>query len=147
MSYSDSEMMELMGKLFKASPLPSQDLSQAWIYALGPETKDFSSNPNTGKWCIFGTKDNIDGLWDKVKAKVKTGHLVLAKTSTAYGADFFNGSFVICVYTRDWSDEAELKQSREVLRDAGFTEPLKYKRDIETINGVYGGDNEYLLTM
>jgi hypothetical protein len=147
MSYSDSEMMQLMGKLFQASPLPSKDLSKAWIYATSPDFQGFSSNEKTGKWCIFGTKDNIDGLWDKVKAEVQAGRLVLAKTSTAYGANFYNGNFVICVYTMDWSDEAALKQSRQVLREAGFTEPLKYKRDIETINGVYGGDNEYLLTM
>jgi hypothetical protein len=143
----DREMMALMGQLFKASALPSEDKSKAWIYAVGPETKDYSSNPKTGKWCIFAQSSDIDALWDKVKKEVQAGRLVLAKVSTVYGASHYDGNHVICVYTRDWSDEAELKQSREVLREAGFTSPLKYKRDEETRLGIYGGDNEYLITM
>jgi hypothetical protein len=33
--------------------------------------------------------------------------------------------------------------AREVLRDIGFFEQLGYKRDIETINGVYGTPDEW----
>ena len=44
--------------------------------------------------------------------------------------------YVICVYTRDWRNEAEVQQARQVLRSVGFSERLGYKRDSDTIAGI-----------
>ena len=43
---------------------------------------------------------------------------------------------VICVYTPDWQNVAEVRGVRDVLRKVGFSERLGYKRDIDTIAGV-----------
>jgi hypothetical protein len=50
---------------------------------------------------------------------------------------------VICVYRRDWRDDAAITAAREVLRALGFTEELGYKRDIETARGTYGSADEW----
>ena len=44
-------------------------------------------------------------------------------------------------------DMDDLKKSREVLRELGFTDPISYKRDVETMNHVYGTKDEFYVTM
>lgn len=53
--------------------------------------------------------------------------------SSAGGGGY--GRHVICIYTRDWQDVAEVQRVREVLRAAGFNERLGYKRDADTRAG------------
>ena len=137
----------MLDMLYKKSDKPSEDLSAYWHQAASPELKFFHSNEKTGKWCIFVDKSEVDAAWKKIQKAVKSNKLFLAKVSTATGRIRYGDTHVICVYTHDWTDETELKATREVLRKAGFIEPLKYKRDQQTRDGVYGGDNEYYLTM
>lgn len=40
---------------------------------------------------------------------------------------------LICVYTLDLEDKAEIARVRQVLREAGFGTSLGYKRDIDTM--------------
>jgi hypothetical protein len=39
-------------------------------------------------------------------------------------------------YTRDWRNEADVQQARQMLRSVGFTERLGYKRDSDTLAGI-----------
>ena len=70
-------------------------------------------------------------------ALVASDALLAAKVSTraAVAAGGY-ARHVICVYTRDWSNEADVQQARHVLRSAGFSECLGYKRDSDTIAGI-----------
>lgn len=140
------DYMELFKVLYAAADLPSKDRSCFWHQALSPAVKSFVSNDKTGKWCVMLTATEVDAAWAKIKAAVETNRLLCAKAATRLSSERHGGSFVICVYTADWSDEADLHQSRAVLRELGFEQPLRYKRDIETINNVYGTEDEWYLT-
>lgn len=58
---------ELFGRLFRASDLPSQDLSRAWHYTAAPSVNSFDCGVSTGKWCIFRGADEIDDAWNVVR--------------------------------------------------------------------------------
>lgn len=135
-------LLGLMQREF--NDLPSLDKSSAWKYAAQPGLKDFHSTDKTGKWCLNIPKESIDDAWQKVKLACAEGKLLVAKTSTALTSGRYP-TFLICVYTKNWEDMDDLNQTREVLREIGFTQPLKYKRDIETLNGVYGTPDEFYI--
>lgn len=124
--------------------IPSTDTSGWWLYAAQPNLKEFNSNGNSGKWCIFRTADTVDDAWQKIKEACEKSDLIVSKVSTALGAWKHDGNHVICVYNYSWEDENEIAQIRKTLHDIGFTEPLKYKRDIDTINRVYGDKEWYI---
>ena len=44
---------------------------------------------------------------------------------------------VICVYTYDWTDEADVLRIREELRKLGIINKVPYKSDQDTIEGKY----------
>lgn len=105
---------------------------QYWLFLEAPGQL-FKSSDHSGKWCIFRAPDEIDEAWRVVGELVTVGKLLAAKVSTAQALTF--GGYerhVICVYTRDWQDENEVQSARDVLRAAGFGEPLQYKRDADT---------------
>lgn len=135
---------ELFKYLFAHSEKPSEDKSTPWKRAANPTLKEFNSNEKTGKWCLVFSPQEIDDAWTKIHKATKDGKLLLAKCSTALGAMRF-GTHLVCVYTTDWQDSEDIQKTRETLRTLGFTQPLKYKRDIETINRVYNTDNEYYI--
>lgn len=116
---------------------PSQDNKNVWLQAAAPSLRSFESNERTGKWCIFRSEYEIDQAWATVKELAATEKLLLAKVSTAIGCRYHDGH-VICIYTLDWSDHADLMTVRQILRAAGFTEELGYKRDIDTARRIYG---------
>lgn len=127
-------------------PRPSLATHDYWLPALRNRCS-FYSTRKTGKWCIFRTTAEIDEAWERVYNAVERGDLHFAKVATLASARRHEGGHVICVFTRDWQDDAELDASRAVLRSIGFTEPLGYKRDIETMNDVYGTPDEWYRTV
>lgn len=133
----------LFGRLFVDSPLPSQNTATHWLYASTPSIKTFTSNDTTGKWCIFRSKPDIDKAWKKISTACASGKLAVAKCSTAASRGF--ASHVICVYTNNFNDTSDVMNVREVLRKLGFTEELGYKRDLDTIRGVYNCPEEWML--
>lgn len=128
------------------SPYPSKNLLEYWIrhYSDGNYPKHTELG---GKWLIFCSKEKVDETWEQIKEAQNMGQLGnISKVATARQ----NGKYknhVICVYTYDSTDEKDVLRVRESLRKLGFEKPLHYKRDIETINGVYGSSNEFLLTI
>ena len=74
---------------------------------------------------------------------VDGGEIVHAKVSGKVQASHFDNVFLICVYTCDWRDKADVMRVRKLLRDAGFVEELGYKRDADTRAGVYGTADEW----
>lgn len=138
-----TEQSRLGEQLFRRSERPSEDLSCSWHVRKSPGCKTFSSGDTTGKWCIFVPPADVDLAWTKIKDAVDGDKLLCAKVSTALRSMGRDGH-VICVYTRDWTDRQDLLRVREVLRSLGFVEELGYKRDIDTLNRIYGLGEWYL---
>lgn len=145
---SFNDKISLLMKILEReqNDLPSLDRSTYWKQVANPTLTEFRSNEKTGKWCLNFPKEEIDAAWDKVKQACNNGDLLLAKCSTAMSSGTPQyPDFLICVYTLDWSDSEDLQKAREVLRNLGFTQPIKYKRDLETINRVYGTEDEFYI--
>lgn len=114
---------------------PSTALDTPWLIHVAPG-EVFESTEDSGKWLIFRESRAIDDAWLQVLALVAAGALLCAKVSTRQSA--LLGGFpehVICVYTRRWRARKDVMRVREVLRSGGFTERLRYKRDIDTVRG------------
>ncbi len=122
-------------------PPPSVDWDHAWQFARSTH-EDFSLWPQgfAGKWCIFRGTHVIDDAWRLVEKAVSVNRLQLAKVSTVLSR---RDKHVICVYTRDWRDDADVNRARIVLLEIGFGDELGYKRDVETRAGVYGNEFEW----
>src|SRR5262249_57916631 len=43
----------------------------------------------------------------------------------------------LCVYTYDWTDQADVRRVRDQLRQLGITDPIPYKADHDTLAGHY----------
>jgi RNA binding exosome subunit len=99
---------------------------------------------------MFFPKKYNHPYWQKIKAAVEQGHLgEQAKVSTRSQASMppevrrkkearGDTRFVICVYTYDYEDRADVMRIRQVLRELGIQHPLIYKSDKETREGHYG---------
>jgi hypothetical protein len=125
---------------------PSTTLNEVWINAPGKSTKSFYSSSATGKWCIFPTEEEeADELWAKIKVLAEQDAFVLAKSSTIALRHRFP-SYVICVYTLDWKNEEDVMRVKDALRSGGIQHQLKYKRDVDTFNNVYGTPDEFIYT-
>ncbi len=139
-----SEQSRLIEQVFRHSENPSEDYSRSWHRRASPNCKGFSSGDTTGKWCIFVPPSDVDTAWEKIKGALEQNQLLYAKVSTALRA-MGRDTHVICVYTDDWTNMPDLMRARDVLRLLGFKEELGYKRDIDTIAGVYGVGEWFLL--
>jgi hypothetical protein len=129
--------------LFKSSVNPSEHMASPWLYASSDRLNIPENLEKVGKWCIFRGGDEIDASWEKIKDLCKNNKIAMAKVASATSGAKFNGIHVICVYTLDYSNTSEVMEIRELLKKNGFTEDIGYKRDIETINGVYGEKEWY----
>jgi hypothetical protein len=107
---------------------PSQVERTYWIYAeREPNASEYPDNtPRSGKWLIFRTRAEVDAVWERVKDATKHGLLgPAAKVATAKPNPLGRpGRHVVCVYTYDWRDEADVLRVREVLRRLGITETI-----------------------
>lgn len=130
---------------FKDSPIPTCNTYRYWISYTSKITKGFRSTEDTGKWCIFAAASTINKKWDLIKSLIDSGEIVHAKVSTSlFLPKSRSKKYVICVYTKNYNDIEDLKKTREFLRSVGFNRPLKYKRDIDTMNNVKGAKEFYL---
>lgn len=119
---------------------PTKEKREYWLFA---ERKVGSYPEHTdrgGKWLIFVPSDAVDEVWQNVKRAVEEGKLGgTAKVSTAKpnpnSTDL--SSHVICVYTYDASDEADVRQIRSSLRDLDITSKIPYKTDDATFQDKY----------
>lgn len=121
--------------------LPSQETKEYWLWASDPlffsPTDD---GEKVGKWLVFVPIAQVDAAWAKIKKAVEQGRLGgTAKVATAKKSDLQvnPAERVICVYTNDWTDEYEVRRAHAELCDLGFTWPMSYKRDQDTLAGIY----------
>eukprot|EP00741_Cyanophora_paradoxa_P022367 tig00021462_g21594.t1 len=88
------------------------------------------SGLRTGKWVIWAPTRYIDDNWERVAGAVARGELGPSAKVAPRPADGQTPRYhahVICVYTPDLFDEAEVLRVREALRALGFQRKLVYK--------------------
>jgi hypothetical protein len=116
---------------------PSRFTADHYLYAKGPEPAEGSMR-RPGKWMIFVSRSRVDALWESIRRAVETGRLgYSAKVSTALPNPQSPDpkKHVICVYTHDQEDAADVRRVRNVLRGIGVTWKIPYKSDAATRSG------------
>jgi Domain of unknown function (DUF1917) len=89
----------------------------------------------TGKWLVFEESDGVDSLWRLIARATHAGTLgTFAKVSPKSDSAT---SHVICVYTRDYTDESDVNKVRDGLRRLGVKWNIGYKPDVYTYCRVY----------
>jgi len=120
--------------------LPSQVTEEYWVYADGPAA-DEAHACRTGKWLVFVPARQIDKWWELIRLATEQGRLgISAKAATARHNDLATSprTKLICVYTRDWQGQDDVRRVLRQLRDFGVTSRLSYKTDEATQSGAYG---------
>ena len=124
----------------KQNAKPTEVFDAYWIFATRRKGKYPKATKRSGKWLIFVDPKDIDEVWANVKEGTEQGNLgSSAKVSTAKPNPLAGKSKqkVICVYTYDWMDEADVRRVREELRIIGITSKIPYKADEDTLSGKY----------
>lgn len=138
---STKEQFTMRGHFDEGDIVPTQATGH-WGF-IWERPNDFYSTDQTGKWCVVRNASDIDALWAQVRQAVRDGKFRAALVSSPRQAATHGNTYVICAFTRDWQDKADVDAAREVLRNFGVTEELGYKRDVDTVNGVYGTPEEW----
>jgi len=124
--------------------LPSKTRRDYWVHAENPSPpQDWTDH--SGKWLIFTSFKKLDQIWQLIYEETVAGRLGLeSKASTSKSNGLAKNPFikVICVYTYDSSDIADVMRIRNRLREIGFKKKLSYKTDQATDEGVYAGSSE-----
>ena len=102
-----------------SEPKPTQVTHEYWLYAKRKRGDYPNTTANSGKWLIFTPISQIDEVWTKIKFATEDGCLSeSAKVATAKPNPIATnpGMKVICVYTYDWTDEADVRRVRQEFR-------------------------------
>ncbi|MGD0486033.1 MAG: putative phosphothreonine lyase domain-containing protein [Syntrophorhabdales bacterium] len=123
-----------------SEPRPSQVTDKYWLYAERKNGDYPAATPNSGKWLIFAPISQIDEVWIRIKHATEHGRLGdSAKVATAKPNPNASDPVtkVICVYTYDWTDKADVSRIRDELRALGIVSKIPYKADRDTLTGRY----------
>lgn len=130
-----------MPRAKKAIIAPSKEVAEYWIECCRPKKFPYPDQTDRrGKWLVFLRRDEADETWFRIKDAVECGELGgAAKISTNHpGSIRFNPKEqVVCVYTYDYDDEADVMRIRQRLHDLGVTWEISYKSDEDTFNLKY----------
>lgn len=122
------------------APQPSTETDVLWLTKRCLAGEHPEIGPNGGKWLIFIDRADVDEWWEKISAAVDGGLLGrVAQVSTARpnpnSAD--PSKHVVCVYSYDYSDVADVTRIRGALRELGVTWRIAYKTNEATKAGKY----------
>ena len=105
----------------------------------------------TGKWMMFPSPDNVNSAWSKVAKATANNELGLAAKVAAVDPNEANANKarLICVYTEDFGDKADVKRVCEKLLALGLVnrsgamgngDRIYYKADAYTYLDIMGGN-------
>ncbi|KAH8645637.1 hypothetical protein BX600DRAFT_519227 [Xylariales sp. PMI_506] len=105
----------------------------------------YACHVKAGKWLLFCPAASVDELWASVaRATVNNELGVAAKVSTRGEDDQQRTERIICIYTADFTDKADVKRVAAKLRQLGLIQakgrPLYYKPDAYTYLGIGSGN-------
>jgi len=118
---------------------PSEVTDRYWLEAFRKKGHYRNKTVNSGKWLVFVKVEELDETWERIKKATEDGKLGdRSKTGTMKPNPHAKSrAKVICVYTYDWTDKADVKRIREGLRKLGITGKIPYKADEDTFSGKY----------
>jgi len=118
---------------------PSELREVYWIHVVRKSGKYPPSTPNSGKWLVFVPPRDADEIWTKIKKAAEEGRLgSFSKVATMKpNSNATSENQVICIYTYDWTDVADVMRIRDELRKLGITSRIPYKSDEDTMIGKY----------
>jgi len=118
---------------------PSRITTEYWIYADGLGKGCYQDGQTyVGKWLIFLPRGRVDEVWERIRQATEARQLgIAAKVSTSCPSGYKPQDHVICVYTYDFRDKANVGEVLKRLRKIGITGKLYYKSDQATHRGVY----------
>jgi Domain of unknown function (DUF1917) len=117
---------------------PSTCRDSLWLAVLGPVSAG-GYGAWTGKWLLWVPAEEVDERWPAIAGATVVGFLgIAAKVSTAAHPRNADGKHVICVYTADCQDRADVARVLAMLRELGYSGRLAYKEDGMTYAGRYG---------
>lgn len=137
---SQTKTSRTEGAVSHGSKKPSEVFDSPWLSVKRKQGRYPKPTENSGKWLIFIPLSQIDAVWEEIKTATEEGRLgSSAKVATAHPNPNATSpdTKVICVYTYDWTDEADVRRIREELRSLGITSKIPYKADQETHSGQY----------
>lgn len=120
--------------------MPSEVMDDDWVRTRRMGDDYPAHTERSGKWLVFVPTADLDDVWGRIKAALAAGDFgTQAKASTALAHPNAADSTekVICVYTYDGDDEADVWRVRAGLRRLGFTEALGWKSNQATRDGQY----------
>jgi hypothetical protein len=123
-----------------ADPKTSEVTDSYWLHAQRKIGTYPVATENCGKWLLFVPAAQIDAVWAKIKLATEEGRLgSSAKVATARPNPNATNpdTKVTCIYTYDWTDEADVRRIRQELRQLGITSKIPYKADQDTYAGRY----------
>lgn len=122
--------------------LPTQVPGGKWLYAFRQVGTYPEHTERGGKWLVFLSAATIDRYWQLIKDAVERGELGdEAKVATKDMPRQRDGhAYVVCVYTYDHADKADVMRIRQRLRDLGIRREIDYKADEDTQFLRYGSN-------
>ena len=119
---------------------PSNETAPFFLWAFDRSTDYRAPTKSSGKWLLFVPWTDVDEIWPKIREALNAGKLgARAKVATARSTQNSPdpNRHVICVYTYDSDDVADVRRIRASLRELGFVGRLAYKPDADTDAGSY----------
>ena len=113
-----------------ANRRPTEVTETFWIRASRNHGSYPKPTERSGKWLLFVPVEKVDEAWAVIKRETETGKLgpsskVATMRPNANARD--PRTKVICVYTYDSDDRADVGRVRQALRELGFTKKISYK--------------------
>lgn len=122
---------------------PSVNTETFYIHATRRAGSYPRKTEDSGKWLIFVPVLAVDEVWGRIRQATENGDLGGAsKVATAKpnALTLHNNKRVICIYTYDCRDEADVMRVRAELRKLGINESISYKPDKATRAWAYSRD-------
>src|SRR5690349_2946332 len=122
---------------------PSKVKDEFWVYAhvLKPckHLRKYK-NEEIGKWLVLVDIRELDITWQKIKNATEDGQLgIQAKSATAWSSRLATSENekVICIYTYNWKDQADVFRVEAAIRKLGVEQTLFYKTNEDTRKCLY----------
>ncbi|KAK2612126.1 hypothetical protein QQS21_001856 [Conoideocrella luteorostrata] len=99
----------------------------------------------TGKWMIFCSPTAVNEVWELVAGATANNELgIAAKVAPRPEFDELRKDRIICIYTADFKDKADvsrvLQRIRELRLADYYQRPIYYKPDVYTYLGIASGN-------
>jgi hypothetical protein len=119
------------------------------VSALDELAKDYAVL--TGKWMVFCDSSNVDERWRSIVQMLVARYSATFVRSTSdrppssgiglgvvkVSPDKGENHHVICFYVKNFTDNNEVKEVRDALREAGIGHRIGFKPDVYTHLGIY----------